>query len=84
MAEKKNIKRPKGPRIIDIDILFFEDIVIDSEKLSIPHKGMFNRKFVLKPLLEILPKDSAYIKKYDLIDCLKKVDNQKIVKIGEL
>ena len=40
-------------RIIDIDILFFNDEVIATETVLIPHKEIPNRKFVLKPLLEL-------------------------------
>ena len=44
-----------GPRIIDIDILFFNDQVINTEKLVIPHPQLQNRRFVLEPLHEIAP-----------------------------
>jgi len=44
-----------GPRIIDIDILFFDDRTIDLPILRIPHPEMYNRRFVLEPLLEIAP-----------------------------
>jgi len=47
--------RKWGPRIIDIDILVYGDLVIESEKLRIPHYDIRNRLFVLLPLLEILP-----------------------------
>ena len=40
-------------RIIDIDIIFVEDIIIDTEKLTIPHKWMEKRNFVLYPMVEI-------------------------------
>jgi 2-amino-4-hydroxy-6-hydroxymethyldihydropteridine diphosphokinase len=43
----------KGPRIIDIDILLFDDLVIDSVVLTIPHPAMDRRRFVLEPLAEI-------------------------------
>lgn len=42
-------------RIIDIDILFFNDEVIQTKNVIVPHKEIPNRKFVLKPLLEIAP-----------------------------
>jgi 2-amino-4-hydroxy-6-hydroxymethyldihydropteridine diphosphokinase len=44
-----------GPRVIDIDILFIEDLWMRSAELTIPHKELFNRKFVLAPLSEITP-----------------------------
>jgi 2-amino-4-hydroxy-6-hydroxymethyldihydropteridine diphosphokinase len=43
----------KGPRTIDIDILFFGDTVMDSPELIIPHPAMQQRRFVLEPLAEI-------------------------------
>ncbi len=44
-----------GPREIDIDILLYEDLLIDSRELSIPHPFLKDRDFVLIPLLEISP-----------------------------
>ncbi|MBN2543498.1 2-amino-4-hydroxy-6-hydroxymethyldihydropteridine diphosphokinase [bacterium] len=44
-----------GPREIDIDILLYDDIVIDSPKLKIPHRYLLSRDFFLEPLLEIAP-----------------------------
>ena len=45
----------KGPRSIDIDILLFDDVVMDSKDLVIPHPAMHERRFVLEPLAEIAP-----------------------------
>lgn len=44
-----------GERIIDIDILFIDDLIIESENLCIPHEFIAKRKFVLQPICEIAP-----------------------------
>ncbi|HSC36084.1 MAG TPA: 2-amino-4-hydroxy-6-hydroxymethyldihydropteridine diphosphokinase [Thermodesulfobacteriota bacterium] len=44
-----------GPRVIDIDIIFYDDLIIDSEELQIPHVSAHARRFVLEPVTEIAP-----------------------------
>lgn len=44
-----------GPRPLDIDILFYDNIVMDTKDLIIPHPDMHNRDFVLNPMFEIAP-----------------------------
>ncbi len=44
-----------GPRIIDLDIIFFNDEIYNEEDLKVPHPDMHNRDFVLKPLKDICP-----------------------------
>ena len=44
---------PKGPRLIDLDLIFFDDVVMQSEELVLPHPGVAERGFVLRPLAEI-------------------------------
>jgi 2-amino-4-hydroxy-6-hydroxymethyldihydropteridine diphosphokinase len=44
---------PKGPRTIDIDILFFGNDILDTPELTVPHPAMHQRRFVLEPLAEI-------------------------------
>ena len=47
--------QPKGPRIIDIDILLFGPAHINTPTLTVPHPAMAQRRFVLEPLAEIAP-----------------------------
>jgi 2-amino-4-hydroxy-6-hydroxymethyldihydropteridine diphosphokinase len=44
-----------GPRLIDVDILFLGDHTLDDPELTLPHKELFGRGFVLLPLAEIAP-----------------------------
>ena len=44
-----------GPRVIDLDLLLFGDVVMSSEYLTLPHPRMLERAFVLVPLREIAP-----------------------------
>jgi 2-amino-4-hydroxy-6-hydroxymethyldihydropteridine diphosphokinase len=44
-----------GPRLIDLDILFYDDIVLDTPTLTIPHSRIAERSFILIPLADIAP-----------------------------
>lgn len=55
-AYKEETGQSYSPRVIDIDILFYDDITMDDPKLTIPHPLMQERDFVLAPLCEIAPK----------------------------
>ncbi|WP_046059056.1 2-amino-4-hydroxy-6-hydroxymethyldihydropteridine diphosphokinase [Clostridium sp. IBUN22A] len=44
-----------GPRIIDLDVVFYDDLISDDEEIILPHPRMEEREFVLKPLSEICP-----------------------------
>jgi len=44
-----------GARVIDIDILFYEDMVLQSQRLTIPHPQLHLRRFTLMPLAELIP-----------------------------
>ncbi|MGV8059427.1 MAG: 2-amino-4-hydroxy-6-hydroxymethyldihydropteridine diphosphokinase [Smithellaceae bacterium] len=52
MGRKREIKG--GPRIIDLDLLFYGQDVIDKADLKVPHPGIHKRRFVLEPLNEIV------------------------------
>ncbi len=46
---------PKGPRTLDIDILFYGNAVIETAKLQVPHPRLPGRRFVLEPLAQLAP-----------------------------
>ncbi len=54
MGRKKTFK--DGPRIIDLDIIYYDDIVLNTPNLTIPHPRAHERMFVMKGMLEIAPK----------------------------
>lgn len=57
-AEEQEIKSVTGARYasrsIDIDILFYDDLVVESERLTLPHPRIAEREFVLEPLAEVV------------------------------
>lgn len=73
---------PKGPRTLDIDILFFGDISLNMPNLIIPHPQIEKRAFVIIPLLELFPdftKGSISYKKL-----LPLLEDQRVNKISSL
>jgi len=56
LGRDRQLEVPKGPRSLDIDLLLFGDLVLQRVDLKIPHPGLLERAFVLRPLLEIAPK----------------------------
>ena len=55
-----------GPRILDLDIIFYDNIVINSSELIIPHPKMHKRSFVLKPICDIEPELVHPVLKMDM------------------
>ena len=62
-----------GPRIIDMDILFYDDVVMKTPELEIPHPHIQDRDFVLKPLAEIAPNLVHPVLKKSIIELLKEL-----------
>jgi 2-amino-4-hydroxy-6-hydroxymethyldihydropteridine diphosphokinase len=59
---RKRVRMPKGaarvkykPRVIDLDLLFFDNELVDSPKLTVPHPRLQERRFVLVPMSELAP-----------------------------
>ena len=73
MGRKKTVKY--GPRIIDIDIVFFNNQIVNSKDLIVPHYDWANRVFVVLPLCELF-------KEFNMKDY--KLDIQKINKVGRV
>lgn len=72
---------PRGPRVIDIDILLFGNAALETPELMIPHPRMFDRRFVLEPLLEIAPELRHPLTKQPVIRYLSAVALQKLTKV---
>jgi len=71
-----------GPRLIDIDILFYDDLVLESPALVIPHPHVHERGFVLLPMLDIAPDLVHPVRQKSVRDMLAGCDLQGIVQIG--
>ena len=73
-AEARERKERWGPRTLDLDILLYEGTVMDTDKLTIPHRDMCNRDFVLKPLAQIAPYERHPVVGKAIIELLGEVE----------
>ena len=67
-----------GPRLIDIDILFYDNLILNSESLIIPHRRLHERAFVLVPLADIAPDFVHPVLKKTIKELLTGVDVNNI------
>ena len=74
-------KKQYVSRIIDIDILFYEDLIIDECSLKIPHPLMHKRRFVLVPLCEIAPEMIHPVLKMSCTSLLESCKDESKVKL---
>ena len=65
---------PNAPRTLDLDLIWFDDLVLDSPRLTLPHPRWRERAFVLVPLAEICPDRVK-------VDWLNQVSDQEIVRL---
>ena len=80
MGRKKNFRN--GPRLIDIDIIFYKDSTINEDGLIIPHPRWQERLFVIIPMLEISPDLTEYY--IDTFNIELSKLKQKVIQIGNV
>jgi 2-amino-4-hydroxy-6-hydroxymethyldihydropteridine diphosphokinase len=72
-----------GPRTLDLDLLLFDDLILKTPTLEIPHPRMRERAFVLVPLAEIVPHWIDPVSGKDMTQLVEKVDCFGVNKISE-
>jgi 2-amino-4-hydroxy-6-hydroxymethyldihydropteridine diphosphokinase len=72
-----------GPRLIDLDILFYDDLVINTPPLVIPHPRLHERAFVLVPLMDVSPDLIHPVFHRSISDLLAGADTQGIFRFSD-
>ena len=74
-----------GPRVLDLDIIFYEDLVMHTPQLSIPHPRMHKRRFVLRPVCDIDPHIKHPVLDRTVQSLLKNLDEteQRIIQLDD-
>ncbi len=78
MGRKRVVKW--GPRVIDLDLLFYDDLVYESVDLLIPHPRIAERRFVLEPLAELFPDFVHPVLGKSVFELLKELTDNSIVR----
>jgi len=71
-----------GPRTLDLDLLAYDDVIIDRPELTLPHPRLFERAFVLVPLAEIAPE--RVIAGHKVRDALARLSTEGIERLPDL
>ncbi|MBN1252900.1 MAG: 2-amino-4-hydroxy-6-hydroxymethyldihydropteridine diphosphokinase [Bacteroidales bacterium] len=79
--KRNNNQQRYSSRLIDIDILFYDDLIIEKSNIQIPHKQLHKRIFVLNPLNEIAADFIHPILKLSISELLQKCDDKTQIKI---
>ena len=72
--------KPKGPRTIDLDILFYDDLILNEPDIVIPHPAIPDRRFVLEPLCQIAPDLIHPFLKWSIADLLQHCPDRSVVR----
>ncbi|HUS08160.1 MAG TPA: 2-amino-4-hydroxy-6-hydroxymethyldihydropteridine diphosphokinase [Bryobacteraceae bacterium] len=80
MGRRRSI--PQGPRVIDIDILFHGNFVVETPQLKIPHPRAAGRRFVLEPLAELSPDLRHPLHHRTVRELLAATASQKVHKVA--
>jgi len=72
-----------GPRLIDLDILFYDDLIMESPPLVIPHPRLHERAFVLVPLADVAPDMVHPVIQKKVSDLLEETDMQGITRVDD-
>lgn len=72
-----------GERVIDLDILLFGDQSIDEDTLTVPHKGLAERAFVLGPLVDITPQQFTLPNGMPLAELWQQCDQQSVQQLRD-
>jgi 2-amino-4-hydroxy-6-hydroxymethyldihydropteridine diphosphokinase len=73
---------PKGPRAIDIDLLLYENALVRSARLTVPHPRMAERRFVLVPLRELNPALRDPLSRRTVLEMLRETEDQsKVIRL---
>jgi 2-amino-4-hydroxy-6-hydroxymethyldihydropteridine diphosphokinase len=73
-----------GPRKIDIDLLFYNNVILNTKPLTLPHPGIPKRRFVLVPLVELVPKEQHPVLKKTMQQLLDECQDNLIVEAYSL